>query len=140
MPTLSEALANAVQHQRAGRLQAAEQIYRQILAVDPDHHHASHLLEVIACQDGQYQAGAECIQRALAYRPDWAAAHYNLGNAWRDQGKLDEAVACYQRALQRKPDFALKRSSEYLTSSAVTSRPLTGGLLWNFTPGRILKR
>jgi nucleotidyltransferase/DNA polymerase involved in DNA repair len=37
MATISEALATAVQHHQAGRLQAAEEIYRQILAVDPDH-------------------------------------------------------------------------------------------------------
>src|SRR3989442_12643557 len=30
----------------------------------------------------------------------------------------------------------MKRSTEYFTSSAVTSRPFTGGLLWNFTPLR----
>jgi hypothetical protein len=32
MATISEALAIAIQHHQAGRLQAAEQIYRQILA------------------------------------------------------------------------------------------------------------
>ena len=36
MATISEALAIAVQHHQAGRRQAAEQIYRQILAVDPN--------------------------------------------------------------------------------------------------------
>ena len=30
----------------------------------------------------------------------------------------------------------MKRSTEYFTSSAVTSRPFTGGLLWNLTPLR----
>ena len=35
-----------------------------------------------------------------------------------------------------KPDLAMNRSSEYLTSSATISRPLTGGLLWNLTPLR----
>jgi hypothetical protein len=34
MATISEALAIAIQHHRAGRLQAAEQICRQILAVE----------------------------------------------------------------------------------------------------------
>jgi predicted O-linked N-acetylglucosamine transferase (SPINDLY family) len=107
MTTISEALTTAVLHHQAGRLREAEATYRQILAADPDHHHAWHLLGVIACQEGKYQAGVECIQRALAHRPDWAVAHYNLGNAWRDQGKLDRAVACYERAIQRKPDLAL---------------------------------
>ena len=35
MPTIAEALAIALEHQRAGRLRESETIYRQILAADP---------------------------------------------------------------------------------------------------------
>src|SRR5437870_9299044 len=35
--------------------------------------------------------------------------------------------------------FSFRNSYEYFTSSAVISRPLTGGRLWNFTPCRTLK-
>ena len=106
MLTIPEALDMAIQHHEAGRLHEAEPICRQILAADPNHHDAWHLLGIIAYQDGRHQAGVECIQRALAHRPNWAEAHYNLGNAWMIRGNLDEAVASYQHALQLKPDFA----------------------------------
>jgi predicted O-linked N-acetylglucosamine transferase (SPINDLY family) len=106
MPTIPEALNIAIQHHRAGQLREAETIYRQILAADPNHLDAWHLLGLIACQVGKYEAGVECIKRALVLRPEWAEAHFNLGNAWKDQGKLDESIACYQRALQLKPDYA----------------------------------
>jgi protein O-GlcNAc transferase len=106
MLTIPEALAIAIEHQRAGRLREAETIYRQILAADPDHPDAWHLLGLIASEVANHQAAVECIQRALLLRPDWAEAHFNLGNAWRNQGKLDQAIACYQRALQLKPDYA----------------------------------
>ncbi len=33
----------------------------------------------------------------------------------------------------------MNRWSEYLTSSTITSRPLTGGMLWNRTPFRKVK-
>ena len=36
MATIPEALAIAAQHHQAGRLQAAEQIYRQVLELQPD--------------------------------------------------------------------------------------------------------
>ena len=62
MPTIPEALNIAVVHHQAGRFQEAEAIYRQILAADPTHYDAWHLLGVISCQKGQHQAGAECIQ------------------------------------------------------------------------------
>jgi protein O-GlcNAc transferase len=106
MPTIPEALAIAIEHHRAGRLQESATIYRQILAADPNHHDAWRLLGLIACQTRNYQAGVECIQRAVTLSPDWAEAHFSLGNAWKSQGKLDKALACYQRALQLKPDYA----------------------------------
>ena len=55
MATIPEALAIAIQHHQAGRLQAAEQIYRQILAVEPNHADAIHLLGVIAHQAGKHE-------------------------------------------------------------------------------------
>ena len=47
MATLPEILAIAIEHHQAGRLQAAEQVYRQILAVEPNQADAWHLLGVI---------------------------------------------------------------------------------------------
>ena len=84
----------------------AEQIYRQILQVDPDHAEALHLLGVINAQTGNHQLAAEYMHRVLMLKPDYAAAHYNLGDALMAQGKPAEAAACYRRALELKPDFA----------------------------------
>ena len=44
MSTIPEALALAAQHHQAGRLQEAEEIYRQILWSEPDHPAASTIL------------------------------------------------------------------------------------------------
>jgi tetratricopeptide (TPR) repeat protein len=111
MATISEALTAAIQHHQAGRLQAAEEIYRQILAAEPNQADAWHLLGVINAQTGNHQLAVEYIYRALTVKPDWAEAQANLGNALREQGKLDEAVSFLQRALQLKPDFALAHNN-----------------------------
>ena len=50
MTTISEALAIAMAHHRAGRLAAAEQIYRRILERQPDQSDAWHLLGMVAQQ------------------------------------------------------------------------------------------
>ncbi len=106
MATLSEALAIAIQHHQAGRLQAAEQIYRQILAAEPNHADAWHLLGVMAHQAGRHEVAVEYIRRAIGSNGNVAAFHYNLGNTFKDQGKLAEAVARYRRALELEPDYA----------------------------------
>ena len=112
MATISEALATAFQHHQGGRLQAAEQIYRQILTAEPRHADALHLLGVIAFQDGKHETAIDYIKRAIRLNGNVAAFHNNLGGAYfalqgpEDPGKLAEAVACYRRALKLKPDYA----------------------------------
>ena len=105
MATISEALAIAVQHHRAGRLQAAEQMYRQILQAEPNHADAIHLLGVIAHQMGRHAAAVEYIARAIKLKGNVADFHNNLGAALKGLVKLDEAIACYRRALQLNPDY-----------------------------------
>jgi predicted O-linked N-acetylglucosamine transferase (SPINDLY family) len=106
MATICEALAIAIRHHQAGRLQVAEQLYRQILAAAPNHADAIHLLGLVAHQVGKHEMAVEYIRRAIGLNGNAAVLHNSLGNALKDQGKLDEAIACYRRALELKPDYA----------------------------------
>jgi tetratricopeptide (TPR) repeat protein len=72
MATNSEALAMAIRHHREGRLQAAEQIYRRILDVEPNHADAIHLLGLIALQVGKFDEAVAHCRRALELVPDCA--------------------------------------------------------------------
>src|SRR3954463_6708631 len=94
MPTVAEAMSAALSHHQAGRLNEAAQLYRQILAVDPNHVGAWHFFGVVAFQRGRHDMAAQCIGRALTLKPDYAEAYSNLGLAYSAQGKLDEAAAC----------------------------------------------
>ena len=98
MATISEALAIAIQHHQSGRLQAAEQIYRQILAVDPNQADAIHLLGVIAFQSGNHQLAVQLNRRTIQLQGNAAFYHNNLGEAYRAMGQLAKATACYRRA------------------------------------------
>jgi tetratricopeptide (TPR) repeat protein len=111
MATISQAWATAIQHHRAGRLQAAEQIYRQILSVEPNHADAIHRLGVIAHQVGEHGVAVEYITRAIELKGNAAAFHNNLGEAYRALRRVSEAVACYRRALELKPDYAEAHSN-----------------------------
>jgi predicted O-linked N-acetylglucosamine transferase (SPINDLY family) len=106
MTTISEALAVAIQHHQAGRLQAAEQIYRQVLAVEPKQPDALHLLGVIAYERGNHEIALDYIGRAIGLNGNTAVFHNNLGEVYRALRRIAEAVACYRRALELKPDYA----------------------------------
>jgi tetratricopeptide (TPR) repeat protein len=106
MATLPEALATAIRHHEAGRLQAAEEIYRRILAVEPDEPDALHLLGVIASQSGKHEIAVDHIERAIRLRGSEPAYHNNLGEAYRRLGNYSRASDCYRRALELQPDAA----------------------------------
>jgi predicted O-linked N-acetylglucosamine transferase (SPINDLY family) len=103
--SVQQAFDFAIQHHQAGRLNEAENLYRQILAVQPDHAGALHYLGVIAHQIGRDDVAIEFIQQAIRLDPASADTHCNLGEAYRTSGRLDEAIAEYQHALALRPNY-----------------------------------
>ena len=104
--TLDQAFQLALGHQAAGRLAEAEALYRQILAVQPNHADSLHLLGVIAGQRDDNATAVQWIGRAIAITPNAAIYHNNLGAFYRRLGKMDEAMAAYRKAVDLQPDYA----------------------------------
>jgi protein O-GlcNAc transferase len=103
--TIPETLHIGFQHHQAGRLAEAEALYRQVLAVRPDHAGALHLLGLIAHQVGRHDLAVEWIRRAILLNPKDPFAHFNLGEAYCATRRSEEAIEAYRRALELKPDF-----------------------------------
>lgn len=99
-------VTKALEHHRAGHFAEAEQIYRQILTLDPRHADCLHLLGMIAYQQGRLDFAEEMIRKAIAIHNGGASYYANLGTVVHSQGKLDEAEALYRRALALKPQSA----------------------------------
>jgi len=106
MPTIREALSQAVALHQTGKLPQAEQIYRQVLQADPRNADAWHLLGVMHAQVNQHNAAVEHIRRAIEIDPRQAAFHANLGAAYQKLKRTDEAIACFRRALELNPKHA----------------------------------
>ena len=69
---------SAIPHHRAGNLAQAEQLYRHLLAADPQHPDAWHLLGVIEHQSGRHDVALGFIERAIGLRPNDFAFYGNL--------------------------------------------------------------
>jgi tetratricopeptide (TPR) repeat protein len=94
----------AVAHHQAGRLDEAEVLYRQVLAVSPDHADSLNLLGVAAIQSGRSETAIAFFTRAVAANPRADSYQSNLGSALAGAGRLGEAIDCFRRALDLRPD------------------------------------
>ncbi len=104
--TIEQAIDLGLQHHNAGRLPEAENIYSQILKINPDNAVVLNLLGVIAAQVNKFESAVEIIGKALAQHPEFAEAHNNLGLAQRGLKQSAEAAASFRKALALKPDYA----------------------------------
>lgn len=104
---IQQALQHALQCHGAGDLGQAEQIYRRILAVEPQQADALHYLGVIGLQAGRFDDAIDLISRSIEQRPDYVDALSNLGNALQAGGRFEEAVLRYRQAQDLQPGNAV---------------------------------
>jgi tetratricopeptide (TPR) repeat protein len=136
---------DALAAHHAGDLVEAERRYRLVLARDPNHFDALHMLGIVYAQRGDFVQAEHLIERALAIDPDHVDALFNRGNMLRELKRYDAALASYEQALIRDGAhvmahinrgvalFALRRYAEALASydRALALRPDDAGTLTN---------
>lgn len=105
MNAIEQKLQRALRHHEAGRLAEAEDLYRQILRVDPQQPDALHLLGVIALQVGKAAAAIELLEWAVRLRPHIAPFLGNLASAYDAAGRFEDALATYRRAVEIDPNY-----------------------------------
>jgi tetratricopeptide (TPR) repeat protein len=109
--SIAQAMQLASQCQSGGRLADAERVLRQILAQQPQHAHAMHLLGVVAHQAGRPELACELITKAIAIEPNAALFHSNLAEMSRQRGQLEAAIAHGVRATELEPSLASAHSN-----------------------------
>jgi tetratricopeptide (TPR) repeat protein len=106
MTTTLESFKQAIELHRAGRLDEAERICRQILEHHPDNAHTLHLLGAICHQRGQGIAAVDHLMRAVMLDKSQPAFHSTLAAAQLSLGRADEAIRSLRDLLALRPDHA----------------------------------
>ncbi len=104
--TIAADFRRALALHQQGNLEAAEPIYRAILAREADHFGALHLSGLILLQRGQLDEAVHRIDQAIAVNPAAPEAHSNRAHALQGLRRFEEALASCDRALALKPDHA----------------------------------
>jgi len=98
-------LGKALQYHQQGLLDEATRIYEVLLAGNPAHADALHLLGLVAMQQGKASLGSELISRAIAVQPGVAVYHANRAEAQRMLGQLEQAAGGFETALALQPCY-----------------------------------
>ncbi len=101
----NDSFSVALQHHQAGRLAEAEQLYRQILFIQPSHADALHHLGLIALQVGQLEPAAQLIKQSLTIAPDNYAARINFGIVLIRLGQLVQAENELRTVIHARQDI-----------------------------------
>ncbi len=101
---LSQALRQAMEAHRQGKLDWAEFIYKAILKTQPRHFDALHFLALLRSSRGFNVEAHDILRRALTLNPWVAPAWSNLGLILRKLRRPEEALAICDRALGLAPD------------------------------------
>ena len=102
---MTQVLAAAIRHHRAGRLKEAEAAYRRILASQPMNADVLRLYGLLAHQAGDTETAIKALRQSITLKPSNAEAHFNLGNVLRVAGRLDAAEEAYRRAVEIDRDL-----------------------------------
>src|SRR6516165_11245003 len=89
-----------------GRLAEAKRIARRILADQPRHAQALHLLGVASSRQGNHTEGLQFIDAAMQIEGQSASIYNSRGNVLLALQRFDEALASYDNAIALKSDFA----------------------------------
>ena len=105
MVTITDVFDSAMQHHKAERLTNAKTLYERVIAQQPQHSDALHLLGLIEHQLGKPDIATQLMRRAIAINAA-PGYHFSLGEVLFQQGDYVGALSSYQSAVSLASTFA----------------------------------
>src|SRR5579884_3847752 len=108
---IEQDLGRAAELFKAGRLQAAAQIYQRLERAAPADLRAPYSLAVIDIREGRLERAARRLEALTAKAPGHVMAQHNLGMVRQQLGDWASAAAAYELALALRPEVAETRQA-----------------------------
>jgi tetratricopeptide (TPR) repeat protein len=103
--TVEEIFNLAVQSHQEGKTDIAQDLYNQVLKINPSHSQVLNNLAIIFTNLKEYQKAIDCYEKAIKINPNYADVHNNLGVVFKGLRNDQKAKECYEKAIELNPNF-----------------------------------
>ena len=103
--TIKETFASAVQNHQKNLFKIAENLYKEILKINPNHFGSIFYLGTLLVQTQRFELAKSLLYKATQINPNYAAAHNNLGATLKELGEYQNAINCCQKAIKINPNY-----------------------------------
>ena len=103
---IKETFTSAYQNHKKGNLKVAEDLYKKILTINPNHFGSIFYLGTLLVQTQRFELAKPLLHKATQINPNYAAAHNNLGATLKELGEYQNAINCCQKAIKLNPSYA----------------------------------
>jgi len=117
----------AKKQHRTGKVEEAYVVYLDILAGDPEHAEALHMVGIVCLQKGELQKSEQYFKKAIAIDATKADFYSNLGNVLGAQSRTEEAFDNFKKAINLNPQHidALNNAASASLSLGLSSEAKT---------------
>jgi len=106
MDPVYETISLVKQYLKSGSYVIAGQLCGKILAEDPNHAEALHLMGITSYHKGHPVLASELVHKAVFSDPHNPEYYYNLGLILATLGQMKNAVTAYQNAINLQPGYS----------------------------------
>ena len=102
--TIEDTFGRAVKNHQEAKTDIAQDLYNQVLKIDPNHSQSLNNLAIIFTNVKEHQKAKDCYEKAIKINPNYVDAHYNLGNLFENLEENQKAKSCYEKAIEINPN------------------------------------
>ena len=102
--TIEKTFVSAVQNHQKNNFKVAENLYNQILKIDPNHIKTIFLLGTLPVQPKNFGRAKQMLQKTIQVQPNNVDAYNNLGVVFKEFEEFLKAKDCFERVIQIQPN------------------------------------
>tara|TARA_B100000287_G_scaffold10835_1_gene10963 strand:- start:153 stop:1826 length:1674 start_codon:yes stop_codon:yes gene_type:complete len=109
--TTEETFSLAFKNHKKNNLQVAENLYKKILKINPEHFNSIFYLGTLLSQTKRFNLAKPLLEKAIQIEPNYSHAHNNLGIVFQDLGQHQKAISSYEKTIQIEPNYAIAHNN-----------------------------